>query len=299
MNIKILYHIMPWEIDYAHLSFLQLKKSKYHIPEDANIQIETVLNLSSYLIDWESSELPKAFFIEKYDQISKLLVDYTHIKRTYEEDKLYGHLNLQREAISEEVDYYVIFCPDMYFNETLLGTMIQAASQITNEYFVITPQISKLWDASWDPLVNPLYKDVPHETWYEIDSFDIIHNDYYNATELNLQPILHSKYAGWFDLYNKAFYEKLVPVWDDWEGYGSWDWYTLLVTGTFKAHGGDFQQYLLEGRTIFEYSTGVLQQGFGTYYKKFLSLNTVPDQRELFKAKVFDYAKIRIEQLLK
>ena len=58
---------MPWEIDYAHLSFLQLKKSKYHIPEDANIQIETVLNLSSYFIDWESSELPKAFFIDKYD----------------------------------------------------------------------------------------------------------------------------------------------------------------------------------------------------------------------------------------
>jgi hypothetical protein len=290
---------MPWEIDYAHLSFTQLKKSKYHIPEGVNIQIETVLNLSTYLIDWESSKLPKAFFIEKYDQISKLLVDYTHIKRTYEEDKLYGHLNLQREAISEEVDHYIIFCPDMHFNETLLATMIQAAGQITNEYFVITPQISKLWDVSWDPLVNPLYKDVSYDTWYEIDSFDIIHNDSYNAGELSLKPIPHSKYAGWFDLYNKAFYEKLVPVWDEWEGYGSWDWYTLLVTNAFKAHGGDFQQYLLEGRTIFEYSTGVLYEGFGTYYKKFLSLETIPEQRELFKAKVFDYANTRIKELLK
>ena len=148
---------MPWEVDYAHLTFTQLKKSKYHIPEGVNVQIETVLNLSTYLIDWESSKLPKEFFIEKYNQISKLLVDYTHIKRTYEGGKLYGHLNLQKEAISEEVDHYIALCPDMYFNETLLGTMIQAASQITNEYFVITPQISKLWDVTWDPLVNPLY----------------------------------------------------------------------------------------------------------------------------------------------
>ena len=47
MNIKILYHIMPWEVDYAHLTFTQLKKSKYHIPEVVNVQVETVLNLST------------------------------------------------------------------------------------------------------------------------------------------------------------------------------------------------------------------------------------------------------------
>jgi hypothetical protein len=290
---------MPWEIDYAHLSFIQLKKSKYHLPENTNIQVETVLNLSSYILDWESSKLPKEFFIEKYNQISKLLSDYTHIKRTYQGDELYGHLDLQREAISEEIDYYIALCPDMYFNETLLGIMTQAAEQINNKYFVITPQISKLWDSSWDILVNPLYQDIPYSTWYETDSFDIIHNDYYNLQELKLQPMDSSKYAGWFDLYNKAFYEELVPVWDEWKGYGSWDWYTLMVTEVYKAHGGDFQQYLLEGKTIFEYSTGVLQEGFGNYYKKFLSLNQIPDQKELFKAKVPEYANQRIQQLIK
>ena len=299
MNIKIIYHIMPWEIDYAHLSFMQLKKSKYHLPENTNIQVETVLNLSSYILDWESSKLCKEFFIEKYNQISKLLSDYTHIKRIYQEDELYGHLDLQREAISKEIDYYIVFCPDMYFNETLLGIMIQAAEQVNNKYFVITPQISKLWDSTWDVLVNPLYQDIPYSTWYETDSFDIIHNDYYNLQELKLQPLDSSKYAGWFDLYNKAFYEELVPVWDEWKGYGSWDWYTLMVTEAYKAHGGDFQQYLLEGKTIFEYSTGVLQEGFGNYYKKFLSLKQIPDQKELFKAKVPEYAKQRIKQLIK
>jgi hypothetical protein len=49
---------------------LNLKKSKYHLSDDDNVTIETVLNLSSYAIDWEESKLPKEFFIEKYNQLS-------------------------------------------------------------------------------------------------------------------------------------------------------------------------------------------------------------------------------------
>ena len=63
---------MPWEIDYALLSYTQLKKSKYYLPEDVNITVEPVLNLSSYIIDWDNSKLPKEYFIEKFNTISLL-----------------------------------------------------------------------------------------------------------------------------------------------------------------------------------------------------------------------------------
>ena len=69
---------MPWEIDYALLTFTQLKKSKYYLPEDVSITIDSVLNLSSFLINWDESKLPKEFFIEKYNTLSILLKDYTH-----------------------------------------------------------------------------------------------------------------------------------------------------------------------------------------------------------------------------
>jgi hypothetical protein len=288
---------MPWEIDYALLTFTQLKKSKYYLSKDDNISIETVLNLSSYIIDWEKSKLPKEFFIEKYNQISNLLIDYNHIKRIYDGDKLYGHLNLQRECISTEIDYYMTICPDMYFSEYSLSYMIEGAKTIKNKHFVITPQISKLWDNTWDILVNPLYNDKSYENWFETDIFDIIYNDSLDSSII-LTPINQSKYAGWFDLYSKEFYENLVPVWDEWEGYGSWDWYTLLVTEKYKQFGGDFQQYLLEGKTIFEYSIGPLKEGFGFYYKNFLHLNDIPDQKENFKKKIVEYANIRLNQLL-
>jgi hypothetical protein len=289
---------MPWEVDYALLTFTQLKKSKYHLPNDVNITIDSVLNLSSYLINWKESKLPKEYFIEKYNQISNLLIDYNHNSKIYNGNELYGHLDLQRECISPEIDYYISICPDMYFNEHLLAYMIEGAKSINNQYFVITPQISKLWDDSWDILVNPLYQNMSYENWYEKDIFDIIYDDVNLEQNIKLTPINKSKYAGWFDLYNKNFYEKLVPVWDNWKGYGSWDWYTLLVTEKYKQLGGDFQQYLLEGKTIFEYSIGPLKEGFSSYYKKLLYLNNIPDQKENFKNKVFEYANIRLNQLL-
>lgn len=297
MNIKIFQHLMPWELDYALLSFSQFKKSKYYLAEEDNITIETCLNLSSYLINWEESKLPKEFFIEKYNQISNLLNDYNHIKKIYDKDKLYGHLDLQKECISSEIDYYIAVCPDMYFHEHLLGYMIQGAKQIKNKYFVITPQISKLWDNSWDVLVNPLYQNIPYPEWNQVDIHNIIFNDSQSSL-VQLAPIPQSKYAGWFDLYNKAFYEDLVPVQEDWVGYGSWDWYTLIVSQHFKNNGGDFQQYVLEGKTIFEYSVGdLLNGGLSNYYKNNLVLKSVPDQKEIFKSKISKYAQTRLNQL--
>jgi hypothetical protein len=100
MNYKIISHLMPWEIDYAHLMFTQLKKSKYHLTEDDNIEIEVCLNLTSYLINWNDSKLPKQFFIDKFNQLSNLLVDYKYTPKIYDGDELYGHLDFQRESVS-------------------------------------------------------------------------------------------------------------------------------------------------------------------------------------------------------
>ena len=75
---------MSWEIDYALLSFSQLKKSKYYLPDNIDITIDSVLNLSSYNINWNTSKLPKEYFIQKYNSLSLLLKDYNHNKKIYQ-----------------------------------------------------------------------------------------------------------------------------------------------------------------------------------------------------------------------
>ena len=302
MNIKIIYHIMPWEIDYALLTFTQLKKSKYYLPEDVNITIDSVLNLSSFLINWDESKLPKEFFIEKYNTLSILLKDYTHNSKIYNGNKLYGHLDLQRDCISPEFDYYIGICPDMYFSEYLLSYLVQAAQSIPNKYFVLTPQICRMWDESWEVLTHPQFAVGPHYGWEKTtDVFDVDNHLHTTQDEIGITPINQLKWAGWFDLYSKNFYEDLARVPDEWEGYGGWDTYGLIISNYAKHKGLDFQQYLLNGQIIFEYSVGPLRtdeiNGFSNYYKNFLVKQDVSKQREEFDKKLPLFINKKINQL--
>ena len=301
MNIKIMSHVMPWEIDYALLMAIQFKKSSYYLPEDVNITIDLELNLTSYLHNWEESKLPKDYFIDKFNTITLLLSDYKINTFIYEGNKKYGHLDQQKKIISPEVDYYMGICPDIYFSEYVLAYVIEAAKQITNKYFVVTPQISKVGDEDWDRIVNPKYLDIPYSDYLEVDIFDIRFNNKNDNQEVGLKPIPKSKFAGWCDLYSKSFYEELCPVQDDWSGYGPWDYYSMIISDYCKSKGVDYQQYLLTGETIWMYPSGPLLKnginGFTQYYRDRLKTNTIPNQREEFESKFGEYINKQINYI--
>ena len=115
---------MPYEIDYALLSYTQLKKSRYHIPDNIDIEIDTVMNCSDYLIDWDKTILPKQFFTQKFNDLEILLKDYKVNSKIYEGDKCYGLLDMQRDSYCG-ADYYINITPDMYFSEHLLALMLE------------------------------------------------------------------------------------------------------------------------------------------------------------------------------
>ena len=302
MNIKIAYHIMPWEIDYALLTFTQLKKSKYYLPDNVSISIDSVLNLSSYLVNWEESRLPKEYFIEKYNQLSNLLIDYSHNSKVYDGNELYGHLDLQRDSISSNIDYYMGICPDMYFSEHTLSYLVQAAQGISNKYFVLTPQICRMWDESWEVLAHPKFAVGPHYGWEKTtDIFDVDNYLHTTQDEIGITPIEQLKWAGWFDLYSKDFFEDLARVPDEWKGYGGWDYYGIVASAYAKHKGLDFQQYRLDGQIVFEYSIGPLRtdkvHGFSNYYKNFLVRRDVSEQREEFNKNLDKFIQNKIKQI--
>jgi hypothetical protein len=297
MNYKIVYHLLPWEIDYALLTYTQFKKSKYHLTEDDTIEISACLNLSSYLIDWDNSKLPKQFFIDKFNQLSNLLVDYKYTPKIYDGDELYGHLDFQRESVSKEVDYYISLCPDMYFSEYLLTYLITSSKKVPNKYFVITPEINKLWDGTWDEISNENV-EATYDTWNQVDIYDVRYNSKVSEQDIELNETQKSKWAGWFDLYSKSFFEELCPIQDDWKGYGPHDWYSLMITEHVKEQGVDFQQWVLRGESIFEYSVGpLLDGGFSKYYKDLLTLKEIPNQREIFESNMKEYLNRGVAKL--
>ena len=205
-KIKLMLHAMCWEVDYLLTYFIQLKKSKYYLPKDVELTIDLTLNVSDYFINWEESKFPKDFFIKKFNNILPLLKDYkVHSKII--ETGIYGHLNSQKDIVDIETEYYILSTPDIIFDEKLLAYYCEAIKSVKNKYFLITPQISKMWDSSWDILVNPSYQDTPYEHYIEQDNFDIIHNQINSTQEVELTSLPTSKFAAWFDICNKNFYE--------------------------------------------------------------------------------------------
>ena len=294
---------MPWEIDYALLTFQQLKKSKYYIDKKFNITIFSALNLSSALIDWNLSKLPKEYFISKYKQLSALLLDYNHITNIYEGEDVWGHLNVQRDAIKTNSDAYISLCPDIYFSKYTLSYLLQAADNLTHEHYVITPQICKMWDKSWDVLVNKDFSNGPYYGWEK--KFDIYDVDYFNseATNITVTPINNSKWAGWFDLYSKDLYEKVIGFPEEWNGYGAWDFYGMVISEHLKINKIDFQQYVLENQVIFEYSIGNLRTnevfGFSKYYKDLLITKDISEQRLVFDNNFSIFLKEALDKINK
>jgi len=292
---------MPWDIDYVLLMFTQLKKSKYYLPKDVNIILDIELNLTSYLYNWEESKLSKDYFIDKFNTLLLLLSDYKVNTFIYEGNELYGHFNHQKKFISSDIDYYMGICPDVYFSEYTLTYIIESAKQITNKYFVITPQVHKVGDDDWDRIVDPKYLTIPYSDYLKADIFDIRYNNKIDNQERYLEPLHKSKFAGWFDLYSKSFYEELCPVQKEWNGYGPWDYYSMVITNYCKSKGVDVQQYVLRGETIWMYPSGPLLEnganGFTQYYRDRLKTNDVPNQRKEFEAKLPEYIKKGINQL--
>jgi hypothetical protein len=293
---------MPWEIDYALLTFTQLKKSKYYLQPDVNVKIKSALNLSSHLINWEESKLPKEYFIEKYQTLSVLLKDYQHDTFIYEGNELWGHLDLQREAVSPETDYYISICPDMYFSEHLLSYLSLAVRSIKDKYFVLTPQICRMWDESWEVVTHPKFAVGPHYGWEKTtDIFDVDNYLHTSNEEVGVVLSPQIKWAGWFDLYSKGFYEEIANIPEEWHGYGAWDWYSMVVSQHASKLGYDFGQYTLTGQIVFEYSVGPLRtdtlNGFSNYYKNLIVRKDVSEQRDEFNKNVDKFILQKINQL--
>jgi len=284
MNIKIIMHLMPWEIDYALLSFSQLKHSSNYIPCDVNVEFDSCLNLSSHIIDWEKSQFPKQYFIDKYNEISNGFKNIKHTPKVIETNKLYGYLDFQKEIKADYIDYYITTCPDMHFGEMLVPYMIESIKSIPNENSIITPQITKRWDSSWDIVVNENFNHIPYSHCFDLSYCDI---DLINSSTPELIPLPIFKFAGWFDCFSKGIWNKLAPTWDEWSGYGSWDTYTMLTLSLLKQRDYDIQQYLIKGQVISEYWNGSVPQqnwdidtyknknseGLCGYYKKQLYIN--------------------------
>jgi len=247
MVTQIIIHILPHEIDWFEWQAKQLKISNCYIND--KVIIDATLNLN--LVDWNESKLPKQFFIDKFLQIKELLHEYELIFDINDDRTCLGIDDKRRDSIRKYTpDNFIYLDCDVIFKPETLALLINAAKIIDNEFYIISPQTPKLWDQTWDVLVNELYQNEEYGFEKKImNPYSILTQDYGDIT---LMPIDTFKFGGgWFNLISAKLLQ-LTDIPDSFGPYGRDDTYIMYCCEIMKQKQMNPQQYIVKNLVIAE-----------------------------------------------
>jgi hypothetical protein len=224
------------EIDYLERTLLLLKQSSLFIDrEKYHLILDVTLPTSDYLVDWEKSILKKDYFINRLKNFEKYYLGWCDEYSLTTDDNVKGLLDWFSNTINKysDLDATIIIEPDVVFGPYTLGLYLESnlqAKSISPNY-IITAEYIKMWDTSWDIVVNSTYLNEPFNFRNTNDAIVYTYN-LKNDGEVSIKPLIYNnqKYfkfgGGWFTLYSKPFLDTMdFPK--ELEGYGGFDNYVM------------------------------------------------------------------------
>jgi hypothetical protein len=225
---------MVKEIDYLERTLISLKqnslfinKEKYHIILDINFLI------SDYLTNWDESILKKDFFLNRLKHLQNYYMDWCDECHIDTDNSVKGALGYFVKNLDkyQDVDDIILLEPDVVFGPYTLNIFLESIHQAKNisPNYIITGEYVKMWDSSWDIVVNSRFLNQPFN--YRVTS-DFISDTYNIVDEPYLLPLIinnekHFKFGGgWFTLYSKALLDT-IDFPRSLEGYGLFDNYVM------------------------------------------------------------------------
>jgi hypothetical protein len=288
MKTQIIIHLLPYEIDWFEWQAKQLKIGSCYIEDE--IIIDVTLNLN--LIDWNKSHLPKQFFIDKFNQI-KLYFDWCETLFDINEDgTCLGIDDKRRNSIRKyNPDNFIYLDCDIIFKPETLALLINGAKNVNDEYYIISPQTPKLWDKTWDVLVNKLYQNEQYGFEKLIDPYSILIQDY---GESILTPINNFKFGGgWFNLISTKLL-KLTDIPDSFGPYGIDDTYVMYCCNIMKQYKYQVKQYIIENMVVAE--------NYKYRYNSYSNYLTIIDKKDEYRKQAeenFDIELNKFNQMIK
>jgi hypothetical protein len=244
MTTQIIIHLLPHEIDWFEWQSKQLKAGSYYIED--KVVVDVTLNLN--LVDWRASHLPKQYFIDKFNQIKQYFDWCETIFEINEDNTCLGIDDKRRTSIRKySPDNFVYLDCDIIFKPETLAMVISSAKSINDKYYIISPQTPKLWDSTWDVLVNDVYSNEQYGFEKIIDPYTILNTDY---GEMSLLSINTFKFGGgWFNLISAELL-KLTDIPDSFGPYGIDDTYVMHCCEIMKNMSP--KQYVVNNLVVAE-----------------------------------------------
>ena len=256
--IQIVLHILPKEIDELERLCDQLHRGSFYLLPEDKVILDVTLNLSDKITDWKNSKIPKEFFIEKFNGI-KLRADWTH-KNLFEindTDYCLGCNDKRRNSIrnhADQVSHILYLDPDVSAPIFALPYLFRSIENIKNEYYLVTAQIVKMWDNSWDPIVNSRYIDrrCDEHMYKEFDPY-IIDKEFLDNSNVNVKQLDTFKFGGgWtYNLFSSNLL-KFIDIPDELGPYGLDDTFVFQCAMMMAQKGYDVRQYVMENMLVCE-----------------------------------------------
>ena len=239
----LLIHVFPREIDDFDNIANQLKVASKYLSDKISIDTHIILNLNNEIINWDESTISKNFILDKFNHILTKF-DWTnqnHIEINYD-DKYWGIVDqrIYIQSLTGQYEGFILLDLDVIFSDYIFYYLQETLEHVNDDLYIISPQVYKFWDQSWDLLSYSPY-----------DGTDINELDPYIVKTLNqdieLIPNKHVKFAGgWFTTISSKLLSKInFPL--DVKGYGLED--TFIAESSKRLNA---TQYIMKGITIQE-----------------------------------------------
>jgi len=256
MKYHISIHISPYEIDNYQTFIHQLRRNLNYVEDE--IIFSPYLNLSTYFYDWRNSKLKSDFFVNRFNELNNIVKDECELDSTVNyDDKILGAFSYKTmflEQYKDKVDAFIWFDSDMIFPDNTIVTLIAAHKSSEAKYCVVTPQIHRLWDETWDLLVNKDYMNIPasHDNYKGFDGYSLYKR---NDNDLFLDTN-HKNFkfaSGWCNLLSANLFKDLINFTYDLGHYGPDDTFIMFLLDYYKfKQGKDINQYFLVNLVVTE-----------------------------------------------
>ena len=298
MKYHVSIHISPYEIDNYQTFIHQLRRNLNYI--DDEIIFSPYLNLSTYFYDWRNSKLKSDFFVNRFNELNNIVKDECELDSTVNyDDKILGAFSYKTmflEQYKDKVDAFIWFDSDMIFPDNTIHMLI--ASHKANDmskYRIVTPQIHRLWDTTWDVLVNKNYINIPasHDNYFGFDGYSLYKsNDEDIFLDTNKQRFKFA--SGWCNLLSANLFRDLIDFTYDLGHYGPDDTFIMNLLDYYKFNKGkDISQYIVRNVVVTENYKHSLNQ-----YKDYITKNDNIKTKEEFTNEVKQAVGKRLNEII-
>ncbi len=241
---------MPFEIDRFEHQMFELRKNSYYLDKEDEIVIDATLNVNDLLVDWSKSKIDKQYFIDRFEKVKDVANWATLYFDVSSNNECLGVDDKRRQAIrkySSSCDAFLYLDNDMFYPNTALKYMINAAKMIKNKYWILSPSSTMLWDSSWDVLINESYHDLEHKDLYVTDQFEVFNRDYGDVWATAIDTFKMG--GGWFNMISSNLLA-YTDIPDSFGPYGLDDTFVIDACKIMKGVGVDVQQYVLKNLVV-------------------------------------------------